>query len=435
MLEVPLPYCIIGVLFCFAASTLFSVVKIIFSATDKQAIDAENERLRLYASKIEAIKENRDIMVTTVSTGKTMANTGFILCLLCLLRETLPGVTEIKLLLTGFIFAVIILTVFAYVIPRAIALCYYSSFAIITYRLYSIFSWVLLPLSSIVLGFSRLLLRMFRYDERFAFLTQEEKSRMEGTDADEEALDEEEKEMIHSIFEFGETSVREIMVPRIDIEGLDIKSDYKTTLATIRECGHSRIPVYNENIDTVLGILFAKDIIGWASENSPESWNLSTLIKPALFVPLSKKIDDLMRELKRKHVHMAIVVDEYGGTAGIVTLEDILEEIVGEIQDEYDEDETPIVEISKNIFHVDPHIDLHDLQEEIDYHFDLEDTDYNTLGGLIYHEHGDVPEENTTIEFHGLRIQVLKMDKQKILKVEVEKPPSKNGKSGNGSGD
>ncbi|MBD3319587.1 MAG: DUF21 domain-containing protein [Chitinivibrionales bacterium] len=433
MLEVPLPYCIIGILICFAVSAFFSVVKIIFSATDKQAIDADDDHLRSLVSKIESIKENRDMLIATVSTGKTFANTGFVLFCFCLTSTAAGDLCGASRLGIAFGVSVTVLSLFAYVLPRAIALCYYSPFVAITYRIYSFLSWILLPFSSTVSGLLKLLLRIFHFDERFAFLSKEEKSRMKGTDTTEEPLDEEEKEMIHSIFEFGETSVREIMVPRIDIEGLDITSDYMTTLKTIKECGHSRIPVYNESIDTIVGILFAKDILGWASENSPSSWNLSTLIKKAHFVPVGKKIDDLMRELKRKHMHMAIVVDEYGGTAGIVTLEDILEEIVGEIQDEYDEDENPIVQISENVFHVDPHLDLHDLQEEIDYHLDLEDAEFNTLGGLIYHEHGDVPRENTTIEFQGLRIQVLKMDNQKILKVEVERSGTKNGRAGNGN--
>jgi CBS domain containing-hemolysin-like protein len=188
----------------------------------------------------------------------------------------------------------------------------------------------------------------------------------------------------------------------------------------INEEAHSRIPVFKGTIDTIVGILYTKDVLSWISQHTPEEWTLETLIKKPHFVPAGKKIDDLLAELKNKQVHLAIVVDEYGGTAGIVTMEDILEEIVGEIQDEYDREEEPIVKISENSFLVDPQIDLHDLEEELGIALDLEEADYNTLGGLIYHEYGDVPTENTTIEHNGMKIVILKMDNQRIEKVQVD---------------
>jgi putative hemolysin len=135
---------------------------------------------------------------------------------------------------------------------------------------------------------------------------------------------------------------------------------------------------------------------------------------------MSKKVDGLMREFKKDHIHIAVVVDEYGGTAGIVTMEDILEEIVGEIHDEYDLEEKPIVQIAKNLYRIDPHIDLTDLSEKFNIILAPEDADYTTLSGLIYHECGTIPSENTEFEFNGVRIKVLKMDNQRIEKVQIE---------------
>jgi CBS domain containing-hemolysin-like protein len=191
-------------------------------------------------------------------------------------------------------------------------------------------------------------------------------------------------------------------------------------LKIIKEEGHSRFPVYKDNIDSIIGILYAKDILSWLAENDIDKLKLKDVVKKPHYVPIGKKVNDLMKEFKVKHIHLAIIVDEYGGTAGIVSMEDILEEIVGDIQDEFDEDEKEVVQISNNIYVIDPHIDLYDLNEELDVNLEIEEVDYTTLSGLIYHEYGDVPQEGTVFEYNGLRISVIKMDNQRIEKVKVE---------------
>jgi CBS domain containing-hemolysin-like protein len=265
-----------------------------------------------------------------------------------------------------------------------------------------------------------------KYNDKLAFLTDEEQARI-SEDDDSEALDEEEKEMIRSIFDLGETTVDEIMVPRIDIKALPITTDLQSVLKMVREENHSRIPVYKETIDSIIGVLYTKDIISWLAEHSLEQWDLSKIIKKAHYVPVGKKVNDLMRELKLTHIHLAIVVDEYGGTAGIVTMEDILEEIVGDIQDEYDEEEQEIITLSENTFLVDPHIDLYDLNQELDLDLEVKDSYYNTLSGLIYHEYGDVPQEGTLLEMENVKITIMEMDNQRITKVKLEILVTDNG--------
>jgi CBS domain containing-hemolysin-like protein len=315
-------------------------------------------------------------------------------------------------------FSFIMLTLFSHYIPRAFAMRFYRSYITATYYAYSLLSWFLLPFTSFFTGVNKFLLQLMKYDEKFAFLPEEDKARITSSD-DTEALNEEEREMISSILDLSETTVDKIMVPRIDVIALDINSDLQTVLKLIKDEGHSRIPVYKETVDQITGILYTKDILSWLAEHKPEEWNLPLLVKKCHYVPIGKKINDLMKEFKLKHLHLAVIVDEYGGTAGIVTMEDILEEIVGDIQDEYDEEEKEVVRLDSNIYLIDPHIDLHDLNEELDLSID-EEADYNTLGGLIYHEYGDVPQENTTFEYSGLRITILKMDNQRIEKVKIE---------------
>ncbi len=411
---------IVGLILFFLTSAFFSVIKIIFSSTDKNSLPADNERLRYLASKIEEIQENRAKLSATVSFGKTVSNTLFSICAYMLTLHLFPEYSLYLSLTISAAFSVIVLTYFAYSIPRALTLCFHYRILTISYFLYGPFKYLFTIFSSLMLGVHALILRIFHFDRKLAFLSEDEKSRLVDDADSEEALDKDEKRMIRGIFELGETTVKEIMLPRVDIKALDITTDYKTALATISDAGHSRIPVYKENIDSIIGILYAKDILSWLSEHPEDKWDLKSLMKEPQFVPTSKKTDDLMHEFKMNHIHMAIVVDEYGGTAGIVTLEDILEEIVGEIQDEYDSEVDPVTQIAENTFHVEPHIELDDLADKINITFDHEDEEYNTLSGLFYHEYGDVPIENTEFEYNGLRLKILEMDNQRIEKIELE---------------
>ena len=413
-------YYIAGLLIAFFSSLFFSTVKIIFSSTDKNALPIDNEKQRYYASKIDSILENRPKLARTVSFGKTFFNAIFTLFLYKCIVYLSPKITIVSATVLAIVGSALILSLFAYSIPRALVLYYRNKFITLSYAMYVFFNFLFTMITAIMSLSHTLILKILHFDEKFAFLSDNEKSRLNNTDSNVDALDMNEKQMIRRIFDLGETTVKEIMLPRVDIKALDITTDYQTVLSTIRDAGHSRIPVYKENIDSIVGILYAKDILSWICENPNATWNLAAILKEPQFVPMSKKIDDLMHELKKNHIHMAIVVDEYGGTAGIVTMEDILEEIVGEIKDEYDTEEDPVIQISQNKYHVNPHIELDNLSEIINIPFNLEDAEYNTLSGLFYHEYGDVPKENTTFEFNGLHLKIIKMDNQRIEKVELE---------------
>jgi CBS domain containing-hemolysin-like protein len=404
----------------FALSAFFSMVKIVFASIEQNTPPDDDAHLKHYYGLIEELYKNKLNLATTVSLGKSIANAAFILASLQTILLIWPAMRPVQACAWAFIVSIVILTFGAHNIPRACALRFYQKYIPLIYGLYRVFNWLFLPAVVIVLMFQRGLLGIFKYDEKFSFLSEEEKSKMtESPSENDAALDEEEKEMIHNIFRMGDQTVEEIMVPRINIYGLDCTADFTTTLNTIREEGHSRFPVYKDSIDTIVGILYAKEVLSWISLNKPESWNVMSIIKKPHFVPMSKKIDDLMREFKKEHMHIAVVVDEYGGTAGIVTMEDILEEIVGEIQDEYDLEEKPVIQLTPNHYRVDPHIDIAELNETLNITLDTEDVDYTTLSGLIYHECGTIPTDNMEFDFSGLRIKIVKMDNQRIDKVEI----------------
>ena len=231
-------------------------------------------------------------------------------------------------------------------------------------------------------------------------------------------LEQEEREMIHSIFELGETQVKEVMIPRIDMTCVDSKHSPQQALDAIVKSGHSRIPVFKEKIDHIVGLLYAKDLLKPLKEGQSD-FHILDLVREVLFVPETKKISELLREFQGRRMHMAVVVDEYGGTAGLVTLEDILEEIVGEIRDEYDVEEDLIKVLDERTAEVLAKINLHDLNEELG--LELPDEEFDTLGGFVYDLAGEVPEKGTRWSHGNIDFTVLDVRGQRIAKVRVEK--------------
>ncbi|MBN2185342.1 MAG: HlyC/CorC family transporter [Candidatus Krumholzibacteriota bacterium] len=225
--------------------------------------------------------------------------------------------------------------------------------------------------------------------------------------------------LMHSIVEFGEKKTREVMVPRIDVFSLDCHLDLDEIREKVSEAGHSRVPFYENSIDRIIGILCVKDLVR-ISEGGYNNRSLKNLLREPYFVPEGKKIDDLLREFQKEKKHLAIVVDEYGGTAGIVTLEDILEEIVGEIIDEHDHEEPLIRKGGEGEYLIGGRINLDDLEEELGISLPSEEVD--TLGGFLFDLIGKVPEEGEMIEYEGIDFRIKRLDGQRIVDVSVKLP-------------
>jgi CBS domain containing-hemolysin-like protein len=217
------------------------------------------------------------------------------------------------------------------------------------------------------------------------------------------------------------------MVPRVSITGIRADASFEEAIDVVIEEGHSRIPAYEESMDEVVGILYAKDLLPYLKSDAAPRPSLRTLLRPPVLVPESMTIDDLLHELQRRKVHIAIVLDEYGGTAGIVTIEDLLEEIVGEIQDEYDVEEPMVVRLSDDQVRIDGRADVDELREVFDIQLELEDEEeYDTIGGLLYHRIGGVPAPGDRIEVDGLTLTVESTDGRrvgKVLAVRKPRPP------------
>lgn len=254
-------------------------------------------------------------------------------------------------------------------------------------------------------------------------VTEAELKTMVDAGEQEGLIEQEERKMIYSIFDLGETLAREIMVPRIDVLALEVQTQIEKAVDALIDSGYSRVPVYEETIDNVLGLLYAKDLLGaWNSGNQIEG--LHNLLRPAYFIPEAKKVDELLAEMQVRRIHMAIVVDEYGGVAGIVTLEDIVEEIVGEIRDEYDlREEAFFQEISADEYLCSGRMDLDDFNELLG--VNLPDDDADTLGGYIYSQIGRVPTGGESIVLDDLQLTVEQVSKRRIRKVRAKRtqPP------------
>ena len=233
-------------------------------------------------------------------------------------------------------------------------------------------------------------------------------------------LEQEERKMIHSIFQFGDTLTREIMVPRIDVQALEFGVSLTEAMAMLLSSGFSRVPVYEETIDHILGLLYAKDLLQvWQEDNGSADIRRELLREP-YFVPEAKNVDELLEEMQKRRVHMAIVVDEYGGVAGIVTLEDIIEEIFGEIQDEYDDDEElPYRKLENGDYLFRGRIDLDDFNELMDGHLPNDEAD--TLSGFMYSRLGHVPAEGESVREDGLLLTVELVSNRRIRKVRAQR--------------
>lgn len=252
-------------------------------------------------------------------------------------------------------------------------------------------------------------------------LTEEELKTAVSVVEEEGIIEEEEKKMIHHIFEFGDTIVREVMTPRPDMVVLSSKTTAEETLDLIMKEGHSRIPMYKDNIDNIIGVLYARDLLEVFGKGE-EKKSLRQMLRPALFVPETKRVSELLRELQQKKIHLAIVVDEYGSTVGLATIEDLLEEIVGEIYDEYDLEENMIEPVSENKVRVDARLPIDELNEHLG--VDISNADVDTVGGLILELSGRVPRKGEEITFQNLKFKVEKVIGHRIHKILITKLPT-----------
>ena len=311
--------------------------------------------------------------------------------------------------------------IFAELVPKTLALSSPERFALTLAIPVEFLARALGPLIALLTGVTRAIGGLFGANvTNEAQITAEELRLIVERGGEQGVLEAEEEQMINAVIELGERRLHEVMIPRIAIVALPASASLDEAIDKVVDEGHSRIPVYEESVDEVVGILYAKDLLPILKNPDGPRPAVRSLLRPPVFVPESMTIDDLLHEFQRRKVHIAIVLDEYGGTAGLLTIEDLLEEIVGEIQDEYDTEEPMVVRLSDDEARIDGRADVDDLAELFDTELELEDEDeYDTVGGLIYHRIGGVPSPGDVVEVDGLQLTVETTDGRRVGKVLV----------------
>jgi CBS domain containing-hemolysin-like protein len=250
------------------------------------------------------------------------------------------------------------------------------------------------------------------------FVSEADLKAMAEAGTEEGTIEEEEKDLIHSIFEFGDTIVREVMIPRPDIVAIEADRPLRDVQVLVLQHGYSRLPVFDDDLDNVVGFVYAKDVLK-AIHQGKQDMPLRDVTRPAHFVPESKKAADMLREMQREKFHVALVTDEYGSVSGLVTLEDLLEELVGEIEDEYDRAEPEIAEVGRGVYRVDGKVGIDEINELLD--VELPDEEWDTVGGLMLGLLGSIPNEGQDVTFQGLVFKAERVNGRRIAKVLISR--------------
>jgi putative hemolysin len=389
------------------------------------------EQKHRLAHHLMALKEEPTRFLSTVQVGVTLlgflasavAATNLAMPLYRLLKP-LESFVEAQLLYGLSVVVVTLLTgfasiIFGEIVPKSIAVTYPERIALAVAMPMVFLDKLLAPPVWLVNAITRLILKPLGIQpQRLAPVVSEEELRVLVEAGEEQGvIEEQEKEMIQSIFEFTDTIAREVMTPRVDMKCLPVTATPQEAIELIRKSGHSRIPVYEGSVDNILGVLHAKDLLRLC-EGASLKFSLREVMRPAYFVPESKRVVELLQELRRRRMHLAIVQDEYGGTAGLVTLEDLVEEIVGEIQDEYDvEPEEPVQLLPDGSLLIDARMHLDDVSELL--RTPLESEEFDTLGGFVFGLLGHQPSEGEVVTANGWQLRVHAVEGHRIRTVHA----------------
>ena len=365
------------------------------------------------------LREPRKLLIT-ILTGNTIVNVviASLATLLALDFAQYYGVDKNIAIIIEVIIVAIAVLIFAEVTPKLAAVKRAEKIARIFALPLSFVHLILQPIAKIIYGFTNFVLKVLGVEKKRINLNEDEIRTLVDVGEEKGTLEKEERKMLHGIFELSDTKVREIMVPRTDVIMLSIESSIQQAIEVVRESRFSRIPVYKESVDDIVGMLYARDLIPFI-DNKNSKGGLSAILKPVYYVPETKMIDELLREFQDKRRKLALVVDEYGGLSGLVTLEDILEEIVGEIQDEHDDEEPIFERISENIVYADAKWDLDDVEEELGISFPKEEG-YDSLGGFLFHQFGEIPEKGQKISHSGVVFNILEVQSNRIIRVKID---------------
>jgi putative hemolysin len=405
-----------------ALSAMFNGAEAAYFSLGRARLKRMQEGREGGAPPIPLIDRPNDLLVTLV-VGITIINIAAS-ALAAVLAERVVGPRWAILLET--VVMVLLLTTFTEVLPMTVAVKRPEQFLAVAGRPVAWLGKLLTPIRPLLGGLTTVVVRLFGRKERTdePELTEQELRTLVDVGTTEGVVEREEREMIHKVFELEDTLVRSVMIPRTDMFCLDVDMPVDQILPALREHLHSRVPVFERSIDVVIGVLYTKDLLPYVA-GLPADFDLRAHLHPPYFVPESKRADTLLQEFRAKKLHLAIVVDEYGGTAGLVTLEDLLEELVGEIADEYDEPERLIHRVDSNTFRVSGKLPIEELNAVTG--LTVSDEEYDTVGGWVLDLFGRVPRVRERVNRPDLTVIVEKVERTRIVEVLVtlHKPVAK----------
>ncbi|WP_291682614.1 hemolysin family protein [Clostridium sp.] len=364
---------------------------------------------------VEKLIEDPNKLLGAILIGNNIVNIGAS-SLATSLALKLSGGSDKAVTIVTLVMTVLIL-IFGEITPKSIAKQKSENVSLIVSKPIKLVVSVFRPLVSVFTGISSIFIRLLGGNPKASepFITQEELKTMVGVSEEEGVLEDVEKEMIFNVFDFADMQVEDIMVQRVDITAIDVESTYKEVLDIIKTEQFSRIPVYKETIDNIIGILNVKDLI--IADINEEDFKVTDYTREPFYTFEFKKITEVFKEMKKSKNHMSIVLDEYGGTVGIITIEDLIEEIVGEIEDEYDDEDEMIEVVKEDEYIVDGSARLNDISDLIGVSMESEELD--SVGGLVIGELGRIPEEKEEVFINNIRFVVEEVDKNRIKKVRI----------------
>ncbi|WP_027715921.1 HlyC/CorC family transporter [Desulfuromonas sp. TF] len=407
----------LGILFVFSA--FFSGSETALMSIDKLRVKYLVQKNRRGAQKLDALLSRPDHLLGAILVGNNLVN----------IAASVFATTFFVGLYgeQGELLTILILTplllILSEVCPKTYAAQYPEKVSFMVLRPIIFGMTILMPVVWLVTGVSRLLTRFIKGEEERPIISEDEIRSIIRVGEETGVVAKEQRRMLHGIFELSQIRVRDVMIPRTEVAGIDVNTPFEDVLRLTQQARHSRFPVFEESLDNVVGIIHSKDILNYVDR--PQEFSIREVARPPYFVPESKPIETLLQSFRRKRVHLAVVVDEYGGVEGIVTLEDIVEEIVGEIQDEYDVEEVLIREIAPGRYLVDGSTSLRSINRR--FGLQLSEEHANTLAGFLLRTMGSIPEVGDSCQSDGTRFIVRKVEDRRVEEIEMllATPPSK----------
>jgi len=406
---------IIFLIILLVLSGFFSMAETALMSLSKIRIRHMTEEGVKNAKLVEKLLEDPNKLLGAILIGNNIVNIGAS-SLATTLTARFFGGSETSVAISTVVMTILVL-IFGEITPKSVAKQKSEKVSLFVSKPIKLCVSLFKPFVSVFTGISSIFIKLLGADPKAAepFITEEELKTMVGVSEEEGVLEDVEKEMIFNVFDFADMQVKDVMVQRVDISALAINTTYEDVLKSVKTNQFSRIPIYNDTIDDIVGILNVKDLI--IADDVENEFNIKEYVREPFYTFEFKKITEVFNEMKKTRNPMAVVLDEYGGTVGIITMEDIIEEVFGEIEDEYDEEKNMIEVIKENEYVVDGSAKLHDISEFIGVSIESEELD--SVGGLIIEELGRIPEDKEEVLINDIRFVVEKLEKNRIKRVRI----------------